>query len=132
MKFLTAFSFILLMAASSYAASEYPWVSFRMKDASEVIVASDHLEMNYSDGSLMIKSNSGEQILEVDNISTMQFSSSPTGISELQAIVSERSEYFTLTGEFAGDFPSAEEAQASLGCGIYIVKNSKGSFKIIF
>ncbi|MDE6337839.1 MAG: hypothetical protein K2L34_14850 [Muribaculaceae bacterium] len=42
-------------ALSSYA-TEFPWLTFRLTDDTEMSVAAENLTLNYSEGNLMLKS----------------------------------------------------------------------------
>ena len=121
-----------MLPLTSFAV-EYPWLSFVMTDNTEISVAADNLSINYSDNTLTLKSATVDQAIAVDKIKSMQFKSDLSGISELTTDSADGSAtYYTTSGISVGSFASVEEARKSLPAGIYIVKNSVKSFKIIF
>lgn len=122
----------VMLSLTSFAV-EYPWLSFVMMDNTEISVAADNLSINYSDKTLTLKSATVDQSIAVDRIKSMQFRSDLSGIDGINIDGAEEpATYYNTSGIEVGSFASVEEARESLPAGIYIVKNSVKSFKIIF
>ena len=121
-----------LLASTEIYALDFPWLSFKMKDASEITVAADNLTMNYSDGDLVLTSASVSETLPVADIASMTFTNQQDGVDEINSVLSEKASYYTSGGVRAGEFKSVDDARRSLPSGIYIVRTGSKSFKIIF
>lgn len=121
-----------LCVSAQMWALDFPWLSFKMKDASEITVAADNLVMNYSDGNLLLTSGSVNETLSVANIASMSFTNQPAGVEEVIATLSEPASYYTLGGVNVGEFASADDARRALPSGVYIAKSATKSFKVIF
>ncbi|MDE6479456.1 MAG: hypothetical protein K2L45_04235 [Muribaculaceae bacterium] len=130
-----SFKYLLLAAgflsSSAIYALDFPWLSFKMKDASEITVAADNLTMNYSDGKLLLTSSSVNEALPVADISSMIFTEQ-AGLDEINADLSEHASYYALGGTKVGEFSSVDDARRALPSGIYIARTASKSFKIIF
>lgn len=117
---------------TSIYALDFPWLSFKMKDASEITVAADNLTMNYSDGNLLLTSPTVSETLPVADITSMVFTNREAGIDEINVALSENGYYYTLDGVKVGEFTSVDDGRRSLPSGMYIVRTESKSFKIIF
>lgn len=113
-------------------AADYPWLTFRMTDDSEISVSSDNLDMNYKEGVLYLTSATVNQSFPVDRIKSMKFTSQAAGIKDITANISEAAEYYNLSGLMVGKFETAEKAKKNLPSGIYIVRNSAKTYKVTF
>lgn len=113
-------------------AVEYPWLTFKMADNTELSVASSNLTILYEDGSLKLKSANQERSIPVDELVSMRFTSESSAVAEIRDAKGGVMEFFTIDGVKAGEFASIEEASANLASGIYVAKTSTSSFKIIF
>lgn len=114
------------------AATDYPWLTFRMTDDTEISVPSENLDMNYKEGILYLTSATVNQSFPVDRIKSMKFTSQTTGIKDITANISDAAEYYNLSGLMIGKFRTAEEAKKVLPSGIYIVRNSAKTYKVTF
>lgn len=133
MKFFQHFlCFALLCLPASAGAAGYSWLTFRLADASEISVAAENLNMNYSDGYLLLSSDKVNQTLNVNQIKSMHFSSGGAGIETINNLSGKDAVYYTLSGTEVGTYPSIDAARESLPSGIYIGKNELGTFKVIF
>ena len=121
-----------LCASAQMWALDFPWLSFKMKDASEITVAADNLVMNYSDGNLVLTSGNVNETLPVADIASLSFTNQPAGVEEIVATLSESATYYTLGGVNVGEFASADDARRELPSGTYIAKSASKSFKVIF
>lgn len=123
---------ILLSAPAAMQAMDFPWITFTLSDQSELSVDAEGLEMTYSDGSLHLHSSRVDKTLATSSIVSMRFSSTNTGVDEIENPLTSEAEYFTLSGESAGIFKSADEAHTALPSGIYIAKSATKTIKVIF
>lgn len=117
---------------SDMSALEFPWLSFKMNDATEITVAADNLVMQYADGNLTLSSETVNQIIPVADVISMKFVDKWTGIDNINDAFCQPTVYYTLAGIEVGEFPSASEARRALPSGTYIVKSPSGALKIIF
>lgn len=114
-------------------AGEYPWLTFSMADGTEMSVAADNLAINYDGGSLVLKSATVDQTIPVAQVESMQFTQQAAGLAGIMAgdqhgdVV-----YYTVSGVNAGAFASVDDARASLPSGVYVVKGSVKTVKVIF
>lgn len=122
---------VFLSPSLSYA-SDFPWLTFTMNDHTEISVASDNLAMNYMDNNLVLKSATVDQSIPVAQISSMEFTSSPSGIKDMLAGDGKSSVFYNLSGVKVGKFTSLKEARESLPSGVYILRNEKTTHKVIF
>lgn len=113
-------------------ASEFPWLTFRLADSSELSVAADNLELNYKDGNLLLKSGIVNQTIPVEQIKSMRFTLLPSAIDDISVEQSAVADYFTMSGAMVGRFKTIDEARKSLPSGIYIGKSESKTYKIIF
>lgn len=131
-----SFKYLLLvtgvLASPEIYALDFPWLSFKMKDASEITVAADNLTMTYSGGNLLLTSASVSETLPVANIASMSFSNQQAGLDEINTPLSEYASYYTLDGVEVGGFTSVDDARHNLRPGVYIARTGSKSFKIIF
>lgn len=121
-----------LCASSQMWALDFPWLSFKMKDASVVTVAADKLVMNYSDGKLSLTSGNVNETLSVSDISSMNFSDQPAGIEDVNMVLSEQATYYNLGGIEVGKCSTVDDARRALPSGIYVARTATKTFKVIF
>lgn len=110
-------------------AADYPWLTFRMADDTEISVSADNLAMNYKDGYLQLNSSSVDKAIPVDQIKSMKFTSYSAGIQDIIDAQAD-GEYYNLSGICVGRYSSVENARKALPSGIYIVKSEKKTFKV--
>ncbi len=122
-----AFALPMMMAAA-----DYPWLTFLMADNTELSVASDNLEINYSDGNLQLTSATVDQSIPVNQIKSMRFTTLSSAIDEIADDFTSPADYFTLSGVCVGRFATLDEARSSLPAGIYIGKSESKTLKVIF
>lgn len=114
-------------------AGEFPWLTFRMADDSELSVAADNLTITYNNRVLQLKSATVDREIPVDEVRAMQFTSSAAGLSDISGDLRTGAvEFYDMSGKTAGVYGSVDEARGSLPSGVYIVKADDKSFKIIF
>lgn len=119
------------VASSSYAV-EFPWLTFRLTDDTEMSVAAENLALNYSEGNLVLRSATVDHTIPVSEIKTMQFTSFSAGVEGVYDFQSGEADYYTLSGNLAGHFKTIDEARKILPSGVYIRKGSGNVCKIIF
>ena len=131
-KLKTAFILTALVSPMLAAAADYPWLTFRMTDGSELSVAAEGLAINYADGNLLLKSTTVDQIIPSDQVKAMRFTTSTDAVDEMTDILSSEADYFDLSGIKVGRFSSSDEARNVLPSGTYIVRSNKKTIKVIF
>lgn len=114
------------------AAADYPWLTFRMTDGTEMSVAADGLTINYSDGNLLLKSATVDHILATDQVQSMMFTTIAAKVDGIADILSAEAEYFDLSGKNVGRFNTSDEARKVLPSGTYIVRSKENTIKVIF
>lgn len=131
-KLKTAFILTALVSPMLAAAADYPWLTFRMTDGSELSVAAEGLAINYADGNLLLKSTTVDQTIPSDQVKAMRFTTSTDAVDEMTDILSSEADYFDLSGIKVGRFSSSDEARNVLPSGTYIVRSNKKTIKVIF
>ncbi len=131
-KILCIVSAVLMAVAPFATAEEYQWLTFRLADDIVVAVAAEGLEMSYADGVLHLVSPTVNTSLQVDNLLSMQFSSDASSISEIEARLNGRAEYFTVSGISVGTFESVDAAREVLAGGVYIARRGDKCWKLMF
>ena len=111
------------------AGADYPWLTFRMADDTEISVAAENLNMKYLDGYLHLSSSNENRTIPVEQIKSMKFTSHSSGIKEIEDMESD-ADYYNLSGICVGRFSSVKEARKALTSGIYIVKSERKTFKV--
>lgn len=127
---------VILLAALAWpmmaGAAEFQWLTFKMADGSEMSVAADGLAINYSEGSLLLKSATVDESIATANISSMRFTTEAAAVEGISDILSSQSEYFDLSGVRVGIFESLNEARKALPAGTYIMRSNNKTIKVIF
>ena len=131
-KLKTAFILTALVSPMLAVAADYPWLTFRMTDGSELSVAAEGLAINYADGNLLLKSTTVDQIIPSDQVKSMRFTTSTDAVDEMIDILSSEADYFDVSGIKVGRFSSSDEARNVLPSGTYIVRSNKRTIKVIF
>ncbi len=119
-----------LAVAATASADDFPYLSFETTGGEVVSVGVENLEMTVADGKLTVTAADGTKEFAVADLSRMFFSSVPAGISEITAADSGKKKVYTVSGTYVGSFGSAEEMKASLGSGLYIVKDNNNTTKV--
>lgn len=125
---------LLALAASlgiKASASGYQWLPFTFTDNTQLSVAAEGLEIRYDQANLKLSSATVNETLAVAELASMRFAEAPTGISAAAADAAPV-EVYSLQGVEMGCYKSAEEVRAALPSGVYIVKQSSKSMKVIF
>lgn len=124
---------MMVMSPLMAIASGESWLTFRLKDNSEISVASQNLNIDYNNGVLLLSSPSVNQTLSINNVKSMRFTTSSAGINEVIGdFASGEIEFYNIGGALVGKFSSIENARKTLPAGIYIINNGEKSLKIIF
>ncbi len=122
---------ILCACLSIRAASDYPYLVFVMTDGTDLAVASDNLDMSYSDGFLHLKSNKVTESLEVSELLSMQFADVNVSAKQLFEEDLTEIDVFSADGVFKGHYASLKDASTLLE-GVYVVKAKSKTYKVIF
>lgn len=128
------FFVVLLLAAQTASAElyDYPYLAFQTTDGIVKTVSVSSLSLTISDGALIATSDDGTESFTLSDLSKMYFTTEAvtTKVQNPETTDSSEVEVTSLAGVFCGTFPSVEAARQSLPAGMYIVKNSKETFKI--
>ncbi len=111
-------------------AADYPWLTFKMTDDSEISVLAADLAINSQNGYLILSSAFVDKTIPLDQIYSMRFTTTSAGVETIEDIQSAVGDYYNLSGIMIGSFSSSDAARNVLPPGIYIVKNNSGSHKI--
>ncbi len=126
--------FVILLAAQTASAElyDYPYMAFQTIDGIVKTVSVSSLSLSVSNGVLIATSDDGTESFTLSDLSKMYFTSEAvvTKVQNPESTGSSEVEVTSLAGVFCGTFPSVEAARQSLPAGMYIVKNSKETFKI--
>ena len=129
------FSALLLLAAQTASAElyDYPYMAFQTADGTVKTVSVSSLSLSISNGVLIATSDDGTESFTLSDLSKMYFTSEAvvTKVQNPESTGSSEVEVTSLAGVFCGTFPSVEAARQSLPAGMYIVKNSTETFKIV-
>lgn len=122
---------ICALGISRMSASDYPWLTFRLADGTEMSVAADNLTMTYQDGKLLLSSGSVNEVFTVSDLESMRFSAELGAIAQVEGDDNSPIELFTVNGIKAGEFRTVNDARRELPSGIYLVKMKNRTIKII-
>lgn len=126
--------FALLLAVQTASAElyDYPYVAFQTTDGIVKTISVSSLSLTVSDGVLIATSDDGAESFTLSDLSKMYFTTEAavTKVQNAESTDTSGVEVTSLAGVFYGTFPSVEAARQSLPAGMYIVKNSKETFKI--
>lgn len=129
------FSALLLLAAQTASAElyDYPYMAFQTADGTVKTVSVSSLSLSVSNGVLIATSDDGTESFTLSDLSKMYFTSEAvvTKVQNPESTGSSEVEVTSLAGVFCGTFPSVEAARQSLPAGMYIVKNSTETIKIV-
>ncbi len=121
---------VVLMLPSFASAIDYPWLTFRMADDSEMSVEAENLSINYKDGNLILSSSAVDKTIPASQIKSMRFTATSAAVDGMFDMQSSAGEYYNLSGIKVGKFSSTEQARKTLPSGIYIVKSESKTFKV--
>lgn len=113
-------------------AADFPWMTFKMNDGTEISVASEGLSILYAEGNLLLKSPTVDQNIATNQLVSMKFTTTPAAVDGIDATMTNQADYFDLSGKKAGRFATADEPRKALPSGTYIMKSKEKTIKIIF
>lgn len=111
-------------------ALDYPWLTFRMTDNTEISVDAENLAITFKDGNLLLSSSTVDQTIPANQIKSMRFTATSAGVDDIADIQSTAGVYYNLSGIKVGKFNSVEEARKELSPGVYIVKGNLKTYKV--
>lgn len=125
---------LICTATCSAAETTYKWLTFTFVDNTEMSVASDNLNIAYDSNAkkLTLTSQSVNKTLSVEELASMRFADVPTAVTDILTDNQSSFEVYTLNGVRAGQFDDYNAMRQTLPSGIYLVKTTNKSFKIIF
>ncbi len=114
------------------SADEFSYLSFETTSGKVVSVGVEKLEMEFADGKLKVTAADGTKEFSVADLSRMYFSSEATAIKELTTAGSGTAKtVYSLSGTKLGVFESLAGIKATLGSGLYIIKDNNNTTKIM-
>lgn len=129
-KLLTAMA--ALTVGTTASADEFPYLSFETTSGEVVSVGVENLEMKFADGKLKVTAANETKEFSVAELSRMFFSSEATAIKELTTAGSSMAKtVYSLSGTKLGTFGSLADIKATLGSGLYIIKDNNNTTKIM-
>lgn len=124
---------ILAVGVISAYAAEYDWLTFTLDDNTEVSVATDGLQLVYSDGKLRVFSSTVDETFALSSLSSMRFTAQPTGISQIETDDAHSPLLlYSIQGQFLGSFSSMNQIRAGVSSGVYIIQQGSATHKVIF
>ena len=125
---------LLLFVAQTASAElyDYPYMAFQTADGTVKTVSVSSLSLTISDGTLIATSGESAEQFTLSDLSKMYFTTEAvaTKVQNPESTEPSEVEVTSLAGIPCGVFSSVEAARQSLPAGMYIVKNSKETFKI--
>ncbi len=97
----------------------------------DIVVSSDGLTITFADGNLVATNNEETRTFSLSDVTQFYFTSAPTGITDINADQPRQVEVFTIAGQRVGCYPSDTNLAAALSKGVYVVKNSTKTQKLI-
>lgn len=131
-KIMTLLAFVVAGSLAAHA-DDYPYLAFQSADGSVKTMSVTSLTLTFSNGVLMATNGEGSSTFNLASLSKMFFTTTPTSV---QAPAGETNgddgvEVFTLTGIRVGSYRSVGAAQEQLKSGVYVVKSTDESFKLV-
>lgn len=122
----------LLLAALSTQAADYKSLVFETASGTTAVDLSS-LVLTVENGTLVAKNSATSQTFTLTDLSKMYFSNEEsTGISSVEASDADAVvEVIDIAGREVGSFASFAEAKSTLRQGIYVVRQSSRTFKIV-
>ena len=117
--------FILFLFIGLGASAQYVSMQYDTAKGETYYSGLSNLEIVFKDGNMIATWNSNSLILPLENLSAMQFSTSPTSVEELLA-GDVKIEVCSLDGVFYGSFANLKEAYKYLSEGIYVARTENG------
>lgn len=112
-------------------AANYPYLSFQKADGTILSVGVEALEMNFSDGKLIVSSPSGNYELNTADLKRMFFSdNSETGINDTPTAQDGSLQVYSASGIYMGMYSNQQDFMQKSAKGVYIVKQNGKTFKM--
>lgn len=125
----------MAMATAATCYADYPYMTIRQTDGTEISVGSDGLRFNIDeDGYLVVNSTDGTMKLPLTGLASMEFTEQPAGVytAGMEMLPDGPVKVFSTSGVALGSFDSPEEARCALSePGVYIIKSNTGTCKIV-
>lgn len=118
-----------MWCAAAASAADFAGLVFTDQSGATTSVALDGLRITFEGDKAVVTNNAGCVELQLSSLASMEFTT--TLSTALVAVDDAPVEVYTTTGVRVGAFTCAEDAQASLAPGIYIVKSTRGVTKFV-
>lgn len=124
---------VMLVTASANYADDYKSLVFQTSDGTTTAVDLSSLVLTISNGKLTATSSYGTESFTLSNLSKMYFSSSET--TGIEGITADDADTpltaYDVSGRKVGDYKNLDAAKSSLKQGVYVIKLSGKTFKIV-
>ena len=121
---------MLALASTNIFAGDYDYLTVQKTDGSQVSFTSAGLTITFSGGNLVATQNGTSTSLTLTDLSKMFFSSSPTGIENVETTTKVKATVYSIDGVKIGTFDNAAILGSQLKKGVYIVKANGKTSKI--
>lgn len=120
-----------LFAMNTFA-EQYSYLSFQTTDGTVLSFATTDLTMTVADGKLVIKNDNESGSINLESLSKMYFTSSPTAISGVDSNEnSTAAQIYDISGMYLGTLGSNGLKDSKLASGTYIIKENGKTKKVI-
>ena len=116
---------LLMLLLSFGASAQYMSMKYDMKEGDSVYSGLSNLEIVFKDGNMIATWDSNSLTISLEDINSMQFSTSPAAVEKLFAD-DVKIEVYSLDGVAYGSFANLKEACKFLSQGIYVARTENG------
>ncbi|MDE6811003.1 MAG: hypothetical protein K2J15_01500, partial [Muribaculaceae bacterium] len=112
-------------------ATEYDYLAIRRSDGTETIVKSSEINMNVTEGKLIVRYTDGTSEFLLSDLLSMAFMAGPekpSGIEDIYGGEDSAVEIYDWNGVYIGRFISPEGAlEIMIPGSVYVIRNEKGT-----
>ena len=119
------FIWLLFLLISLGASAQYMTMKYDMKEGEPVYSGLSNLEIVFKDGNMIATWDSNSLTIPLEDLSSMQFSTTPASVEKLLAD-DVKIEVYNLDGAAYGSFVNLKEACRFLSEGIYVARTENG------
>ena len=116
---------LLMLLLSFGASAQYMSMKYDMKEGESVYSGLSNLEIVFKDGNMIATWDSNSLTISLEDLSSMQFSTTPASVEKLLAD-DVKIEVYNLDGAAYGTFANLKEACKFLSEGVYVARTENG------
>lgn len=116
---------LLMLLVSLGASAQYMSMKYDIKEGEPVYSGLSNLEIVFKDGNMIATWDSNSMTIPLEDLNSMQFSTSPASIEKLLAD-DVKIEVYNLDGNACGSYANMKEASKFLSAGIYVARTENG------